>query len=41
MKTALILVGIVLVLAIAFLAYACVVAGGRAEREMFSDDREE
>ena len=40
MKTVFIIAGIVLVLVIAFVAYACLIVGSRAEREMFGDDQE-
>ncbi len=39
MKTTLIVAGIILVLAISFAAFACLIVGSRAERELFGDDR--
>lgn len=40
MKTVLIAIGIILALALALLVYACIVVGGRAERQLHGEERE-
>ena len=41
MKTVLIVAGILAAVALAFLVFACIVVGGRAERRLYGEDWEE